>query len=89
MFSKEEVMRRVMALPPEEFKAMVYRALDASGISYVPGEAGIAPPGRFLSYEEPVTFEYVSMDALIKTAVDQRAETVAQGFEIDVLLLAA
>ena len=79
MFSKEETMRRVMALPPEEFKAMVYRALDAAGVSYVPGEAGIALPGRFLSYEdEPVASEYVSQDTLIKTAVEQRAETMTQ-----------
>lgn len=86
MFSKEEALRRAMALPPEEFKAMVCGALDTAGVSYVPGEAGIASPGRFLSYDEPVAFEYVSLDAMLTMAVDQRADAAAQELEFEMSL---
>lgn len=42
MFTKEEVMRKIKSMPPEQFKQMIWKVLDESGIKYTKDEAGLS-----------------------------------------------
>lgn len=42
MFTKEEVMRKIKSMPPEQFKQMIWKVLDESGIEYTKDEAGLS-----------------------------------------------